>query len=110
MANFRSLNTSVWREIKTLPIPEKVALIFLITNDAITYFGVTKTSAEMIADELGMAATEVEKILVRLEHKKLIIRDGFFVAVKNFFKHQGGGKISPKTISNPAKRSRDSSR
>jgi len=95
MAEYRFIKPRIWSDpyFYNLTNDERLAFIWLFTNERTTTSGIYPLLPPVMAAELKIAVEEAEKILQKFEQDgKILYRDGY-VWVKNFLRHQIGNAI-----------------
>jgi len=84
---FRKIDTCIWRKpwFELLNRDEKLAFIYLWTNDYCNQAGIYEISTKRIQFDLGYG---IDTVSVALKNRVEWYPDKSIVWVKNFFKHQ----------------------
>jgi len=92
MAEYRFIKSRIWSDpyFYNLTNDERLAFIWLFTNERTTTSGIYPLLPPVMAAELKITVEEAERILQKFEQDgKILYRDGY-VWVKNFLRHQIG--------------------
>jgi len=95
MAEYRFIKPHIWSDsyFYNLTNDERLAFIWLFTNERTTTSGIYPLLPPLMAAELKITVEEAERILQKFEQDgKILYRDGY-VWVKNFLRHQIGSTI-----------------
>jgi len=90
MAKMRYVNTRIWSDgyvIDLDPI-EKLLFLYILTNSHTETCGCYEIPLKIIALETGVDKDMIEKIFLRFEKDKKVVRRGDWVLIVNFLKHQ----------------------
>lgn len=95
MAKHRIVNTKFWDDsyVARMSPNEKLVFLYLLTNPLTTIAGVYELSTKRASFDTGLSAREIGKVLERLEKDEKIIRDGDWIGIVNFIRHQS---LNPK--------------
>lgn len=95
MAKQRIVNTRFWDDsyIARLDPSAKLVFLYLLTNPLTTIAGVYELSLKRAAFDTGLASKEIGIVLDQLEADNKIVRQGDWIGIVNFIKHQS---LNPK--------------
>lgn len=90
MSKTRIVDTRFWSDgyISNLTHQEKLLFVYLITNSKTELCGAYELPTRLMVFETGLPAEEVEKILLKFQEDQKLVRDGDWVVMVNFLKHQ----------------------
>jgi hypothetical protein len=90
MSKNRYINTKFWDDdyIAELEPLSKLVFIYLLTNANTNIAGVYEITIKRIAYDTGIDREYVKEIISQLKQDGKIDREGDYVALSNFFKHQ----------------------
>lgn len=90
MAKQRIVNTKFWDDsyIASLVPIEKLVFLYLLTSPLTNISGVYELPLKRAAFDVGMEEKMIERIFAKLERDKKIVREGNWVGIVNFIKHQ----------------------
>lgn len=94
MAKYRPIFTKIWKDpkLEKLSPPGKLLFVYLCTNESTTESGIYPISIRTIANETGLKQATVNKLLSNGLINVFYDFDNCYVFVKNFLKHNGGGR------------------
>jgi hypothetical protein len=95
MAKQRVVNTKFWDDsyVARMSPNEKLVFLYLLTNPLTTIAGVYEISLKRAAFDIGLSMKEVGKVFDRLENDGKILREGDWLGIVNFIRHQS---LNPK--------------
>lgn len=97
MAKQRVVNTKFWDDsyVVRMSPNEKLVFLYLLTNPLTTIAGVYEISLKRAAFDVGLSMKEIGKVFDRLEADGKIIRQGDWLGIVNFIRHQS---LNPKVL------------
>lgn len=95
MAKNRYVNTRFWDDsyITRLSPNEKLIFLYLLTNPLTTIAGVYELSVKRVAFDVGLSVKEISRTLDQFQRGRKIVREGDWIGIVNFIKHQS---LNPK--------------
>lgn len=90
MAEYRTVKMSFWTDpyIEELPTEGKLLYMYLFTCPHTNNLGVVETTMKRISYETGIDQKKVNTLLAEMERNGKIVRDGSYIWLTHFVKHQ----------------------
>jgi hypothetical protein len=90
MAKQRIVNTKFWDDsyIACLAPTEKLVFLYLLTSPLTNISGVYELPLKRAAFDVGVEEGVIEEVFRKLEKDKKIVREGSWVGIVNFIRHQ----------------------
>ena len=96
MAKYRTMQMNYWNDpyIERLSMAGKLLYVYLITSPHTSNLGILEITTRKISFESGIDVEMVESLLAQMERDGKVVRDGDYIWLVNFVKHQC--TVSPK--------------
>lgn len=90
MDKSRTINTKIWSDtwFEDLTPSNKLLFIYLLTNEKNNMLGIYEISLKKISFETGIDRSKVDEALKEFERIGKVYRNGEYLIIKNFIKHQ----------------------